>query len=90
MAVAALKLPLRIHPAPGESPTVRARVLHGLMAVAALKLDGASLGNESFTITGVLHGLMAVAALKPELDRMGLLTLVGSPRPHGRGRIEAL
>ena len=57
MAVAALKPVL---PRPSG---MQAMVLHGLMAVAALKLEPLLLGDHHLS-RRVLHGLMAVAALK--------------------------
>ena len=81
MAVAALKQ------SPPCRPPSRSKVLHGLMAVAALKLVSA---RATSTCTAVLHGLMAVAALKHASPRSTPAALPGrSPRPHGRGRIEA-
>ena len=65
-------------------------VLHGLMAVAALKprLAVRVFGGPRWI---VLHGLMAVAALKlAQLRGHPAARRVGSPRLHGRGRIEAL
>ena len=81
MAVAALKLAALM-----DLERRGLVVLHGLMAVAALKRparDGVGGG------TGVLHGLMAVAALKPRPAQYRRSCGTRSPRPHGRGRIEA-
>src|ERR1700739_4937931 len=77
----------RIEARPSTSNSNGSRmVLHGLMAVAALKPCHKSQGSEWPV---VLHGLMAVAALK-RIQRVLLQREQScSPRPHGRGRIEA-
>ena len=62
-------------------------VLHGLRAVAALKLHP---GIEALPYAFVLHGLRAVAALKRLAGLyLGIGVYGSSPRPSGCGRIEA-
>ena len=67
---------------------VEDKVLHGLMAVAALK---PLMARDSLSaVVFALHGLMAVAALKPQTWLSALPRgRRRSPRSHGRGRIEA-
>ena len=80
--VAALKRRSRGH----EQPIAPA-VLHGLRVVAALKLDGPQAAIVDCRC--VLHGLRVVAALKLDGAFSDRVDAPRSPRPSGRGRIEA-
>src|SRR5438874_1219095 len=60
--------------------------LHGLTAVAPLKPSQDKIHCDR---DDSLHGLTAVAPLKPVVASVSVPVRTLSPRPHGRGSIEA-